>query len=354
MIGIDYFSSEKLTKCCGSWAIVVVNSVLFTLTYRSEQFGNNMEAPFYLERDHSSITVAWEDRETACTKQYELEIFESGSWRSLSDTISTKTIRKKNLLQSVEYQFRIRSKAKGSNTWSSFSNSSEPTMVLSLSIKILPAPTLSSRDSQSLTIQWVDESPRDGYKLRYRADGDHNWQNISSVVRDKVVRKKGLKAGVNYIFSVCPVGTSDEYEYSSSSLPYTVTVLTQYVKNMMPTTLLCRQTPNLVPTADALAGKTFAIYFSAHWCGPCRSFTPKLAATYNELKSKNKNFEIIFCSADHDEADFKSYYKDMPFLAIQYDDEKRESFMGLFKVSGIPQLAVLAPSGRIIVENDFG
>lgn len=328
------------------------------ITLRSQKviraFLKNMDAPFCLERDHSSITVAWEDKETACTKQYELEIFENGSWRSLSDTIRTKTIRKKNLLQSVEYLFRIRSKAKGSTTWSSFSNSSEPAMVLSHSIKTLSAPTLSSRDSQSLTIQWVDELPRDGYKLRYRADTDHSWQNISSIVRDKVVRKKGLKAGINYLFSVCPVGISDEYEYSASSLPYTVTVLTQYVKNLLPTTLLCRQSPNLVPSSDALAGKTFAIYFSAHWCGPCRSFTPKLAAAYNELKSKNKNFEVIFCSADHNEADFKSYYKDMPFLAISYDDEKRESFMDLFKVSGIPKLVVLAPSGRIISDSAAG
>ena len=123
--------------------------------------------------------------------------------------------------------------------------------------------------------------------------------------------------------------------------------------------ICCRQpcyvaSHRILPSSDALAGKTFAIYFSAHWCGPCRSFTPKLAAAYNELKSKNKNFEVIFCSADHNEADFKSYYKDMPFLAISYDDEKRESFMDLFKVSGIPKLVVLAPSGRIISDSAAG
>mmetsp|Transcript_119915 Transcript_119915/g.274753 ORF Transcript_119915/g.274753 Transcript_119915/m.274753 type:complete len:81 (-) Transcript_119915:67-309(-) len=31
---------------------------------------------------------------------------------------------------------------------------------------------------------------------------------------------------------------------------------------------------------SSLDGKTIGLYFSAHWCPPCRGFTPKLTESY--------------------------------------------------------------------------
>jgi len=40
-----------------------------------------------------------------------------------------------------------------------------------------------------------------------------------------------------------------------------------------------------VKTADAMAGKKHVgIYFSAHWCPPCRGFTPKLAELHGQRR----------------------------------------------------------------------
>lgn len=36
-----------------------------------------------------------------------------------------------------------------------------------------------------------------------------------------------------------------------------------------------------IDTETALRGKVIAIYFSAHWCPPCRAFTPVLKVNEN-------------------------------------------------------------------------
>ena len=69
------------------------------------------------------------------------------------------------------------------------------------------------------------------------------------------------------------------------------------------------------------SGSVIGLYFSAHWCPPCRAFTPKLASVYNELKTAQKDFEVIFVSSDSGEEEFKSYLNDMPWLAIPFDNE---------------------------------
>jgi len=102
--------------------------------------------------------------------------------------------------------------------------------------------------------------------------------------------------------------------------------------------------------SDLLAktnGKPIGLYFSAHWCPPCRAFTPKLTEMYNKgLKDK---MEIIFVSSDRDEDSFKDYFKDMPWLCLPYEKRKeKEQLSKALNVQGIPTLAVLNPDGSII------
>lgn len=43
-------------------------------------------------------------------------------------------------------------------------------------------------------------------------------------------------------------------------------------------------------------GKVTALYFSAHWCPPCRQFTPQLVDFYNSKRGTPEEFEIVFVS----------------------------------------------------------
>lgn len=104
-----------------------------------------------------------------------------------------------------------------------------------------------------------------------------------------------------------------------------------------------------VSTEEALAGKAAVfIYFSAHWCPPCRGFTPKLAEFF-EKHSATKNFQVVFVSSDRDEGAFKEYYGEQPWLAMPYSMRaEKDQLSKKFKVNGIPSLIILDPEGEKI------
>jgi nucleoredoxin len=107
----------------------------------------------------------------------------------------------------------------------------------------------------------------------------------------------------------------------------------------------------LKPTESVLSGKTaVGIYFSAHWCPPCRGFTPKLGEMYTEALSK-KGMEIVFVSSDKEEEAFTSYYGEMPWVALPYDKRDLKTALNKkYKVQGIPSLVILGPDGTLITK----
>lgn len=101
--------------------------------------------------------------------------------------------------------------------------------------------------------------------------------------------------------------------------------------------------------STALEGCYIGVYFSAHWCPPCRSLTRVLVESYRKIKESGQKFEIIFISADRSEDSFKQYFKEMPWLAVPYSDETRRSRLNrLYGIQGIPTLIVLDPKGEIV------
>ena len=114
---------------------------------------------------------------------------------------------------------------------------------------------------------------------------------------------------------------------------------------LIPPTLLDHQGKKV--SSDQLEGKYLGIYFSASWCGPCRSFTPELIRFRNQHAD---DFEVILVGGDGSAKDQAKYIRnyDMPWLAMinQSDAAKRASQK--LEVQYIPYLVVLDPSGNVV------
>ncbi|CAF4476628.1 unnamed protein product, partial [Didymodactylos carnosus] len=105
--------------------------------------------------------------------------------------------------------------------------------------------------------------------------------------------------------------------------------------------------------SNQLKGKYIGLYFSAHWCGPCRNFTPKLAEAYKQANSDT--FDIVFVSGDTDQASFDEYYKEMPWKAIPFADRTlAEKLNEKYEIQGIPSLIILKPDGSVLTADGDG
>lgn len=90
------------------------------------------------------------------------------------------------------------------------------------------------------------------------------------------------------------------------------------------------------------------LYFSAHWCSPCRAFTPILAKCYEEWKTTS-SIEIIYVFSDNDKDEYKEYVAKHPWKRYAYADKKLcEAIMDEFHVKGIPQLIIFDKQGNLI------
>ncbi|KAK3090271.1 hypothetical protein FSP39_010544 [Pinctada imbricata] len=97
------------------------------------------------------------------------------------------------------------------------------------------------------------------------------------------------------------------------------------------------------------------VYFSAHWCPPCRGFTPQLAEFYKAVNQDKKRFEVVFASSDRDEESFKEYFKEMPWLAIPFsENETKQKAATKYGIRGIPTLIILKKNGEMLSNEGRG
>jgi len=91
------------------------------------------------------------------------------------------------------------------------------------------------------------------------------------------------------------------------------------------------------------------LYFSAHWCPPCRQFTPNLKKFVETLQSTgDQSMKVIFVSRDQSEMDMWKYIHESHgnWLAVNYAGNGRDQLCQRYGVSGIPALVVLNQVGQ--------
>jgi thiol-disulfide isomerase/thioredoxin len=114
---------------------------------------------------------------------------------------------------------------------------------------------------------------------------------------------------------------------------------------LIPDTLLNKE--GIEISTESLQGKYIGLYFSASWCGPCRSFTPEL------IRFRNQNaeqFEVVLVGGDGSARDQAKYVKkyDMPWLSMINQSDAARRASETLDVQYIPYLVILDPSGRVV------
>lgn len=141
------------------------------------------------------------------------------------------------------------------------------------------------------------------------------------------------------------VATPDTVEEALADFPWIPPTLTEVLQGAVITT----KDGRTLSLADLQALDSFAMYFTAHWCGPCRAFTPHLMKVYANLKKASPKTEIIFISSDRDQAMYDEYYATMPWAALEFGSAVKGRLSNLCEVEGIPSLVTVDAKTMTIV-----
>uniref|UniRef100_A0A7S4K6K6 protein-disulfide reductase n=1 Tax=Odontella aurita TaxID=265563 RepID=A0A7S4K6K6_9STRA len=327
-----------------------------------------------LDATDDSLTVSWPSVAGAdrYVLQYrrESDSEEGGDYETLSENLKSTQARKRNLPPESAFSFRARSSSGADGEWIGHEESFRLLTAAEQALR-MEAPTATADGNQAAVVRWKAPTGGaeagtsvDGYELQMREnDGGRGWCTVAPRLGGIEVRKKNLISRLGYQFRVRPVNPSDgRNAFSPPSDPLVGRTLSEGMRRLFSDledgALLRGGTTTNIPLDDALAGKEFVLFYaSAHWCGPCRQFTPQLTNWYKSVKRQpaGTGVDVVFLSADHDEGSFKSYYSTMPWLAVPYDSDAREGLMAHIRVQGIPRLCVLdGRTGRIIEDNAVG
>jgi thiol-disulfide isomerase/thioredoxin len=155
-----------------------------------------------------------------------------------------------------------------------------------------------------------------------------------------------------YLLLPSPIAPDDEVSEASVGVEpttYDIPIDVDFFTQCVGWELLTKQSNGVAVAVDTVTSlhqaRLVGFYFSAHWCGPCRSFTPMLVEMYERLKrfAPSHGLEIIFVSSDRDRQSFDRYYGSMPWLSIPFDSLApfKASLSSKYGVQGLPSLVII-------------
>ena len=102
---------------------------------------------------------------------------------------------------------------------------------------------------------------------------------------------------------------------------------------------------------DALAEvEVVLFFFSAHWCAPCREFSPTLKEAYADYKRRGgQKVEVVFVSKDANEDAMSNYMTDDhgEWYAVAYRSELAAKLDRDHHIDGLPSLVAVNKDGSV-------
>ena len=98
----------------------------------------------------------------------------------------------------------------------------------------------------------------------------------------------------------------------------------------------------------------FVLYFSAHWCPPCRQFTPILAQQFSIYRQASSKATVIFVSGDRSFQEQLNYMREAhgDWPAVRCDSSLTSRLNSVFQVRGIPKVVVVKVSNGECISQD--
>lgn len=318
------------------------------------------------EASGDALTLEWAPREGGLfVVEMATGAAEDGgesAWRVLSDKVSGSFLRKRNLAPGETYRFRVK-RAKSAGSGDSGPGESSPVLTATMppAEAVPAAPKVDALTAQAdgnfvATVSWASAPEADCYAVQVRrmlSAPSLAWTTLSESLKGAAVRKKNLPPADDYVFRYRAQRKGAWGAWSAVSKPAACRALAPCFTNLFGDSLL-RGTESV--SSGTLAGKTIMVLFSGpSWCPPCRALDGKLVPFMQSVRAAGLALELVFVSAERDVSAFHSVYgAHTPWLAVPYGSPKREAAMQSYQISGVPNLKVFAPDGRLIVDNAAG